>query len=116
MTHIRGAGLSLILAACVSLGACASIGTPAPTTQVALTKSFIVAEQGYDTAVELADHAVLSGALTAAQKAQVKALVDQGHTYIVLGRNAVTAADSATLAAEVSALTALIPQITALVK
>ncbi len=114
--HIRGSGLTLVLAACLSLGACASIGTPAASTQIELTKSFIVAEQGYDTAVMLADNAIVAGSLTGAAKTRVVALIDQGHTIVVLGRTAVTAADSATLTAEIAALTALIPQITALVK
>jgi type IV pilus biogenesis protein CpaD/CtpE len=79
-------------------------------------RAFVVAESGFDAAVETADLAVRSNTLSTATAARIRALADTGHTYVVAGRAAVEAADAKDLASETAALTALVAQLAALSK
>ncbi len=117
MTIARPLILITALALVVALTGCA---TPTSTTgssaSLDAVRAFVIAESGFDAAVQTADLAAQSGALDSATSARIKALADTGETYVVAGRAAVEAADAPNIVSETAALTALVAQLAALSK
>jgi hypothetical protein len=106
------------LALVAALAGCA---TPTSTTgsssaSMDAVRAFVVAESGFDAAVQTADLAAQSGSLDSATSARIKALADTGETYVMAGRAAVEAANAPDIVSETAALTALVAQLAALSK
>ena len=117
MSCVRRAALFAQFTLIAALAGCATpISTGGASASMDAVRAFVVAESGFDAAVQTADLAARSGALDVSTEARIKALADTGHTYIVAGRAAVSAADARDLASETSALTALVAQLAALSK
>lgn len=120
---------ALAILAALSLTGCAAI-TPPATTQVALTKALLVAENLYEAAdsLYLANDAGMSPADKAKAKSALLSIlscpVSVGVTvdpatctgYLASARAAVKALDSVTLAQQISAITSLSSEVTALAK
>lgn len=116
-----------ILAAALTLTACAAVN-PSANTQLVLAKSLFVAENTYEAADSL--YLQNDAAMKPADKATAKAALLQILTcpagvsadspscrgYLATARTALKSLDSATLAQQVSAITSLAAQVTALAK
>jgi ABC-type Fe3+-hydroxamate transport system substrate-binding protein len=105
----------LTLVAALS-GCATTTSTTSSSASVDAVRAFVVAESGFDAAVQTADLAARSGTLDEATEARIKALADTGESYIVAGRAAVEAANSTNIVSETAALTALVAQLAALSK
>ena len=109
------APVALLVSAALLTG-CASVGPSTVASQLGAAKAFVVAESGFDAAVQTADLAIKSRRLTKPAVAEIRSVADIGETYIVAGRAAVSAADFTTLADETKAVSALIGRLAALSK
>jgi hypothetical protein len=117
MTFVRPAVLIAQITVLAALTGCATpTSTAGATASMDAVRAFVVAESGFDAAVQTADLAARSGTLDVPTKARIQALADTGHTYVVAGRTAVEAANAQDLISETSALTALVAQLAALSK